>query len=194
MCMCCVFMLCGCVLCSCYVYVLCVHVMWMCCVFMLCGCVVCSCYVDVQTHTPRPPFSVGHFNYINNQFYSHVVEPTKSTYGICRECLQLQTQHTSALNSDSSLAAVHARILAHRTTFLEARSQMDHRVMYAKQHPSEVLYIGMDYTCDINIPLQRPASHSHGVGPLAVKVIIMLHVHVARSCCTFMMNVDGVLT
>lgn len=180
--------------------------------FVVRVCVVCSCYVDVlcvhvQTHTPRPPFSVGHFNYINNQFYSHVVEPTKSTYGICRECLQLQTQHTSALNSDSSLAAVHSRILAHRSTFLDARSQMDHRVMYAKQHPSEVLFIGMDYTCDINIPLQRPASHSHGVGPLAVKVIIMLHVHVARSCCTFMlhvhvarsywmfmMNVDGVLT
>lgn len=92
---------------------------------------------------------------------------------MCQHCRQLGYEHgkavRQAVSDRTALDEVHRKILAHRADFLKARDQMNERMLEAARKPHEVLYLGLDYTGDIDLPARRPATHNEK-GPLAVKI------------------------
>ena len=129
-----------------------------------------ACRVPVAEVRPAPSYKS--FTEMNRKSFSHVVEPTKSTYGVCERCLTLGLARTEALKQAKTLAdlaQVIVSIRAHRADFLKAREMMRERIEYALSHPHEVLYLGIDYTVDFDLPSHRPVAHMQSDGPMSVK-------------------------
>lgn len=97
----------------------------------------------------RPPPSEAHFRAFNKRHYSHVVQPTKSTYGVCEVCARLCNAKRSAVacyaTDPNQLKNIYAELRAHRAMFVCARQQMRERINYARTNSSE---LGMGYTVD----------------------------------------------
>jgi hypothetical protein len=111
----------------------------------------------------RSPPSFSHFLAVNLKYFAHVREPTRSTYGVCETCLNLGKEKRNAMSrymlSTSEYENVQRSIVVHRESFITARKHMRERMLHASTHPHQVLYLGVDYTVDFDVPSFRPHLH-----------------------------------
>jgi hypothetical protein len=132
-----------------------------------------SADTENRIHQPRQPISLPHFIKMRKEHFSHVIEPTRHTYGVCEVCLEIGRNRNHALHihakSSFELEQVNLDIAAHRAQFCEARRLMAKRQQYAYAHQDEVLYLGFDYTVDFNAPTFRPRPHMESAHKMEIK-------------------------